>query len=646
MLDVTVRGTRAIAATHGLDPTAAGTSLDLLKRVTMPRSLGDVVRESPGAQVISSGGVGAFTSLSLRGAAGEETLVLLDEIPLTTPDGGAFDLSMFPAELFQQVNVFRGGAPVWLGSGAVGGVLQLVPRRADSNGLHAALSAGSFGTYQLNAGSEVSLANGITSHSQLLMRGTQGDYPYVDDRGTRFDSSDDRTFKLKNADYTDSSGFQDVSIPVGRGTLHLLAMGLRRGGGFPGPAAQPTPKIRRESTRAIAAAAYSIEGDDDGAFARKLQLVASGSFGAERFSDHYGQLGTSRRTDSDNRSFRAFVRSAGSLALTRWLESSVVGSYAYDAYLPFDGFAFPQPSRSARHTAAGAVELAAHGFLGPVRYELRPSARIEWSDTQLAGIHSFSGSYPSDKHVLVPTARVGAVIEPMHGLAISASYATGTRLPAIFELFGDGGLVLPSLALRPVKSTSYDGGVTAKGRHKSYAGSAELRGFWQERRHSIAMYRTAQFQVGHENLSSVHQYGTEGRLSGELIDWVHLSGSATWLHTEDALGNRLPFRPRLLAYARPELRIPLHGWVQELSFASELWHRGFAFYDTANLAYTSACTKLGFGAALAMFERRVRFSARMDDALDARCTDLVGYPLQGRSVFFTLSFREVADDAS
>ncbi|HEY6876513.1 MAG TPA: TonB-dependent receptor [Polyangiales bacterium] len=642
-LEIKARSRRKIVATHGEDPTASGTTLDLSDRVTLPRSLGDVVREAPGARVLSTGGMGAFSSLSLRGAQGDETLVLLDEIPLSTPDGGAFDLSLFPAELFQQVNVFRSGAPVWLGSGAIGGVLQLVPNRAGGDGLNATFGVGSYGTYQAGAGSRFSQSNGLSSRSQLLFRTTEGHYPYLDDRGTRFISSDDRSFKLKNSDFLDASGFQDFSLPLGRGTLHVIAMGVTRAGGSPGPAAQPTPKVRRDSTRALAAAAYSIEGGQE--LQRKVQLVAAGSFGTDSFTDLHGQLGLSRYTATHNRSFRGFLRGAGSVDLTRWLTSTVVGSYSLDAYLPNDFFVRPAPDPSMRQTAAGSFELAAHGSLGPLRYELRPSVRIEWSRTETHGA-SMHEPATFDRRVLVPTGRVGGVLEVFRSVALSASFASGTRLPTMFELFGDGGLTLPAPGLRPVKSTTYDGGITAKGRLGIARGSAELRGFWQERTDAIALTRTNQYTVYFENLSSVRQWGVESRLEGELSRWFSASGSVTHLDTETALGTRLPFRPRWVAYGRPELRIPLaRGPFTSASLASEVWHRGFAFYEDKNISWVPACTKVGFGAAVGLFHDSVRISARLDDALDARCTDLLGYPLQGRSLFFSLSYREVDDDA-
>jgi iron complex outermembrane receptor protein len=643
-IEIEAHSARKIVATHGEDPSASGTTLELTDRVTIPRSLGDVVREAPGARVLSTGGIGAFSSLSLRGAQGDETLVMLDEIPLSTPDGGAFDLSLFPAELFQRVNVFRGGAPVWLGSGAIGGVLQLIPHRSDRNGLNASAGIGSYGTYQATAGSEVSLARGLSSHSQLVLRSTQGHYPYVDDRGTPLVSSDDRTFNLKNSDFHEASGIQDFALPVGRGTLHVVAMGLVRGGGFPGPGAQPTPKVRRENTRALTAAAYSIAGGDT--YKRKLQVVVANSFNADRFNDLSGQLGLSDHTSTNNRSFRSFVRSAGSLDLTHWLSGSALSSYSFDAYLPHNAYASGDPKPTTRHTAAGALELIAHGKLGSLRYELRPSVRIEWSDTE-THFSDARGLASSERKLWVPTGRVGGVLELLRGVALSASFATGTRVPTFFELFGDGGQTLPALGLRPVKSTTYDAGITGKGRLGIARGSLELRGFRQERRDAIVMHRNALYRFGYENVSAVQQRGVESRVDGELTRWFRASGSFTWLDTETALRHQLPFRPRYVGYGRPELHVPIdRGWLTSASFASELWHRSYAFYDDKNVTWGGACTTLGFSAGVGLLHDALRFSARLDNALDARCMDLLGYPLQGRSLFFSLSYREVGPDAS
>lgn len=636
-----------LAATHGEDASAAGTSLELDNRVTTPRSLGDVIREAPGARVANTGGLGAFSSVSLRGADAEETLVLLDEIPLVTADGGAFDFSLFPVELFERVDVFRGGAPVWLGSGAIGGVVRLVPRDARKTAASASIGGGSFGTYQLDAAAEVATASGVSTRSHVVLRGTQGNYRYRDDKGTLWVPEDDETRTRKNAELTDASGFTDLKLPLWGGQLHVLALGTARSAGFPGPASQPTPKVHRQYARFLVATAYERRAGGGGsAPKRRIQAVLSTAYGADRYTDVFGQLGTSKQTATDDHTLRVFARLAGTLRLARWIDATLVSSYALDRRAPFNKFAFPQTAASTRHTGAAALELNLRHRIGQAHFELRPSVRLEWSSTELHTTTSASGPFEATRTVTAPTARLGGVIEPVNGLALSASVATGTRLPTMFELFGDRGLTLPSVHLKPVTSTTYDGGITFKDSWDMLRAALELRGFYQERRNAIAMFRTAQWQVGHENLSAVNQYGVEAGLSAGVSEYASLYGSFTWLQTENALGKRLPFRPQYVSFVRPELSFPFSGrTLSGLSVATEIGHRSYTFVDRANLAYAPACLKAGVGAAATLFGGRVRVAARVDDVADARCSDLIGYPLPGRAYFLSVTYQEMRRDA-
>ncbi len=636
---------RPAPATHPGDPSAAGTALDLQDRVMVPRSLADVVREAPGARVTNTGGLGAFSSVSLRGADNEETQVLLNEIPLLTPDGGALDLSFFPAELFGSVEVYRGGAPVWLGSGAIGGVLRLIPRGAEATSARVSLGAGSFGTWDLQGSAEVAEHPRIKSLSSVIARGSRGDFPYVDDGGTRYDRADDGARRRTNAEHTEASVYQGLTWRLKKGTLHAFALGSGRTGGFPGPASHPTPKVHRQSQRAMLALSYDVHTGRAGSTGhRRFQLTGAAAHGRDRFSDIYGQVGTSRRRRTDDRTLSAFVRGAGTLGIVKGLEATLVTSYQLDVYAPHDAYQFPRPANSTRHTGAGALELAHRGKLGRARYELRPSARIAVSQAELHARSSFNGPLRAERHVVAPTYRLGGMVAPWSFLAFSASVATGTRLPSIFELFGDRGLTLPSFDLKPVRSDTVDGGITLCGHHGLLGATLELRGFVQERHDAIAMYRTSRHQVGHENIASVRQWGSESGTSLRFGEHAALHGSFTWLETATALDKRLPFRPRYIGYVRPEGQMRFsRSQVSRASVSAELWHRSFAFVDRGNLAYTDDCTKLALSAAVDMFQERVRLGARIDDVLDARCTDLIGYPLPGRSLFFSITYQETRD---
>jgi iron complex outermembrane receptor protein len=635
-----------LAATHGEDPTASGTSLDLVDRVSLPRSLGDVVREAPGARVQSTGALGAYATVSLRGADGDEALVLLDEIPLVTPDGGAFDLGLFPAELFERIDVFRGGAPVWLGSGAIGGVLRLVPRRDQNQAARLTLGAGSFGAWQLNGAASAGEEEQVAVRSQVVARGARNDYPYNDDKGTLYDRSDDEELRRKNAELTDASGYTDVTMRVLGGRLHLIALGQGRTGGFPGPASQPTPNIHRSSLRGLLGAAYERKGGGSRrAPRRRVQLIAAASYNLDRYTDLYGELGTSQRWDTDDKAYRLFTRLAATQRLARWLEATLVSSYALDHYDWHNRYTFPKPAPSTRHTAAAALELAARGNLGRIGFELRPSARVEWSGTQLHADQAVSGVFDSSRSLTIPTARVGAGVLLSQDLALTASIATGARLPTMFELFGDRGLVLPAPGLKPVTSTTYDGGLAWCSKRAHWSASSELHAFLQQRRDAIATFRTSQWQVGHQNLSQVEQKGVELGLAGALFSLLSLRGALTYLRTENQLDKRLPFRPQWVAFLRPELsRRFARGPVSSAGGSAELSYRSFVYVDQANLAFVPECRTVALGVALGLFGDRVRLAARMDDAADVRCSDLVGYPLPGRSLFFSLTYQEENHD--
>jgi iron complex outermembrane receptor protein len=226
--------------------------------------------------------------------------------------------------------------------------------------------------------------------------------------------------------------------------------------------------------------------------------------------------------------------------------------------------------------------------------------------------------------------------------------------------------VLPAPDLEPVTSTTYDAGLTLKfddrrfaepaqdveraaARHDAEAsempgatarGALELRGFVQSRRDEIGMFRTAQGQVSHFNSSEVEQRGFEVGLQSVFFEVFALHGAATYLRTEDALGKRLPMRPVWNVFARPELRLRFAALAMSAGLAAEISYRSFAFADRANLAAIPECSTTAVSASLGFLRDRLRFTSRLEDVADARCTDWVGYPLPGRALLFTLTYQE------
>jgi vitamin B12 transporter len=102
------------------------TRADLEARQTV--SLADYLATTPGVAVSRNGGVGSLTSLRIRGAEAEQTLVLIDGVRVNDPSspGGAFDFGSLFAGSIDRVEVLRGSDSVPWGSQAIGGVVNIV----------------------------------------------------------------------------------------------------------------------------------------------------------------------------------------------------------------------------------------------------------------------------------------------------------------------------------------------------------------------------------------------------------------------------------------------------------------------------------------------------------------------------------------
>ena len=94
-------------------------------------SLAEILQELPGVNVTQSGGLGAQTSVRIRGAESDQTLVLINSIRVndpSTPDG-SFDFGNLVAGNIERVEVLRGANGVTWGSQAVGGVINITTER-------------------------------------------------------------------------------------------------------------------------------------------------------------------------------------------------------------------------------------------------------------------------------------------------------------------------------------------------------------------------------------------------------------------------------------------------------------------------------------------------------------------------------------
>jgi outer membrane cobalamin receptor len=138
------------------------TAEDIERRQTPVVS--ELLRTSPGAMVLQTGGTGGVTGLFVRGGESSYNAVLLDGIPINEP-GGTFNFNNLTTENFERIEVVRGANSALFGSDAMSSVVQLFTRRARSSSPSgtAQIDGGSYGT--LHASASASGAAGKLDYS-------------------------------------------------------------------------------------------------------------------------------------------------------------------------------------------------------------------------------------------------------------------------------------------------------------------------------------------------------------------------------------------------------------------------------------------------------------------------------------------------
>lgn len=121
----------------------------------------DVLRGVPALDVVRYGGLGQATSVFLRGANSEHTLVLIDGVPANDPSSPnrLFDFAHLSTDNIERIEIVRGPGSTLYGSDALGGVIQIITKKGKGKPrIQLAAEGGSHETYKeqfsLNGGSE------------------------------------------------------------------------------------------------------------------------------------------------------------------------------------------------------------------------------------------------------------------------------------------------------------------------------------------------------------------------------------------------------------------------------------------------------------------------------------------------------------
>ncbi|EAO9706823.1 TPA: TonB-dependent vitamin B12 receptor BtuB [Salmonella enterica] len=113
------------------------------------KDLNDVMRRLPGVDISQSGGMGKSSSLYVRGTESRHVLVLIDGVPMARAGiSNAIDIGQLPVSLVQRIEYIRGPRSAVYGSGAIGGVVNIITMSNDEKSqINAGMGSDGYQTY-------------------------------------------------------------------------------------------------------------------------------------------------------------------------------------------------------------------------------------------------------------------------------------------------------------------------------------------------------------------------------------------------------------------------------------------------------------------------------------------------------------------
>ncbi len=599
------------------DPSAFTSVIEIADEEERFTEIPRLLAREAGVEVRSRGGVGQTTLLSIRGASPEEVVVLLDGEPINTTQEGRFDPSTLPTAGIERIEIIRGGSGTRYGSGAIGGVVNIVTRKAEGMDLSGAATLGSFGTFQASA----SLAGGndtIRGRVSATHLQSAGDFPfetatYVTADGTVLTPPQEMR-RLDNDVRQENLRLWGEWRRGALGTLstrHDLFWTER---GQPGPEAandpDDPPTARQRIVRWLPRLSWRAP---EGGW----RLSLAGQLRGEAFTDPSPPLG-----DPDY--------AEGISVTSRNREGSVRGEWRET----FTSLGTHTPRLAATFRYAR-LDVTEEGI--PRRHERRSlhlAAEDAWFLPKGISIHPAGSLEATSRFGMTPAVTFGVVGDPFPALSLEARGGNAYRVPTFDELyFPDEGYVVGNPDLRPERAWFVEGG----GRFAWHSIRLEGAFFHREIAESIVFLPISAFTFRPENTGPADLDGVEGTITLSLPP-LSLASSYTWLRAiSRETGEQLPGRARHTLHATLSLENRFGRIFGEMEGSGAVPLSPTGTITLSRYVAFDAGVTLELTEFLSLRAPKVSFSLEGRNLGNASLRDLRDAPLPGRSFFLTLA---------
>lgn len=196
-------------------------------------SLEEVIEQQAGVQVLQSGGLGSFGTVSLRGATGQQVKVYLDGMVLNESYGGGVDLGKLNLASVESLEIYRGFVPVQLSQASMGGAINIKSLGFKQGLNKIQVGMGSFETYQTNF-LHTKQYDTLNALIFLDYQESQNNFSFINDNATIYNPDDDRKEKRNNAQVFRNNQLIKIQKDINeKNTLDFMLQRFEQNQGFP-----------------------------------------------------------------------------------------------------------------------------------------------------------------------------------------------------------------------------------------------------------------------------------------------------------------------------------------------------------------------------------------------------------------------------
>jgi len=539
--------------------------------------------QTAGASLGGTGGIGSALSLSIRGAAANQVLYLLDGLPVNSAQNGSYDLNRVLSQA-ERIEIVRGPASSLYGANAVAGVVNIITRDSKQLKPYSRINfeKGSYGSQVWEAMVSRPLAQWASISMGATWKKTGG--------------------QRVNSDYDGTNYFLDLfAQPYSKIETKLRYQEYKSQNGVPGPDSLFYP----DSLRWLY---HPTPNDRQKDWGKDFSLKVS--------YDQNSFVAVSRNS-IENRSYSTVD------SRNYTMQTNVEGQYQH-SWMP-----------RIRTTVGAGYQMVESDITGVGNPELKHKAIFLIQQAELLKGLMVVGSARYDKDYAYQS-QLSPSISANYGLSehlnFYASYGQAFRAPTLNDLYYKDPYAYGNLHLKPEKSKQFDAGI--KVNRSEF--TASLSAFQRNTQDLIIWDVDPSYMYTTFNLGKTISWGTELQASHTLFNIVTLDINYTYcLTVQDTVDRpKLPYKPQHIAnwsltindiQIAPDLKLGWKFWSQytDIQRAGNWWN------TEENLpAYIISNQVLS----LKIVDARVYY--KVENLFNANYETRYGYPMPRRTQSF------------